>query len=184
MNTPSNAGKEHNPDGLTPEQYDSKHYRMLRIGESVDYGDQWWDYREKNWLIVHNPNFQVDEKCAGFRRRTTPPTQSQEGETPETDALDAALRNLCKEMAADGEPMRAEDYTEIYERAIEGAKGLERRLTAAQRENDRLRKLIKDAPHERGCGVYGAGTPVRPRLPFHQCDCWKSRAATEEGKRG
>lgn len=73
---PSGGAAEHNPDGLTPEQYGAPEWRLLREGEIIQTGDEYWQGPSKNpWEIVSVTGglhgWRCDDYCT-FRRRVAP----------------------------------------------------------------------------------------------------------------
>lgn len=71
---------EHNPDGLTPEQYGAPEWRLLRKGERQQSGDEW----TQDFDVVWYPILPEMQGCCIFstityRRRVTPdPTPEQD----------------------------------------------------------------------------------------------------------
>lgn len=63
---------EHNPDGLTPEQYGAPEWRLLRSGEMVLDGDECYRINEKEWRAAINATgYGVKYRAGTYRRRVT-----------------------------------------------------------------------------------------------------------------
>lgn len=108
MNTPTPPPneEEHNPDGLTPEQYGAPAYRLLRPDEKVEDGDDYWagrEWQEAGWR-------KLPKDCT-YRRRVSP-APSEPANSVKTDGqgvggnhlriaeLEARCRELGQQLAA------------------------------------------------------------------------------------
>jgi hypothetical protein len=81
-NPTQSEGQEHNPDGLTPEQYEAPEWRLLAANEVLQLGDEW--LLQGKWIAGASVGKTVvDANCQAltYRRRITPPPANKAGET-------------------------------------------------------------------------------------------------------
>jgi len=129
---------EHNPDGLSPADYGAPEWRLLKLREKSQVGDEWWD--RGRWAKAHWIGL-IPATLDTYRRRVTPAVPAPEPTFEQFQKWGKELEGCLYVSSA------SDDREEI---AKADARALE------------LEKLIESAPFE----YDGDGNPIAPAQSY------------------